>query len=212
VVTYLAAGERTALCALALQVGPTAPTLCEGWDVRDLVAHLVLRDGSLAAVGIVLPPLSGLADRGMESLVEKHSFEDLVERLRKGPPRHSPFRIKAVDRLLNAMEYYIHHEDIRRAQPSWQPRELSSRVQDALWQGVRSSGRALLRSAEVGVVASRPDTSSTVVLKAGEPSVTVHGLPAEVALFVFGRKGQAQVKLHGEPRDVALLKDTSLGI
>ena len=209
--TYLAATERTALCDLALEVGPRAPTLCGDWNVKDLVSHLVLRDSSLSAVGIVVPPLAGLTDRGMAKLAEE-DFERLVKRLRKGPPLHSPFRLKPVDRLLNAMEYFVHHEDIRRAQRGWKPRELSPRVQDALWRGVKMSGRGLVRQAKVGVIVSRSDRSETAVLKAAESSVTVHGLPAEVALYVYGRKAQARVELRGTDRDIALLSDTSLGI
>lgn len=210
--TYLAAAERTALCDLAEEVGPGAPTLCGGWDVEDLVAHLVLRDGSLSAVGIVVPPLSGLADRGMARLTRGTDFADLVRRLRKGPPMHSPFRLKAVDRLLNTMEYFVHHEDIRRAQPDWQPRDLGPGIQDALWRGIRMSGRGLVRNAKVGVVASRSDKPDLMTLKRGAPGVTVHGLPAEVALFVYGRKDRARVELRGAPGDIALLTDTSLGI
>ena len=48
--------------------------------------------------------------------------------------------------------------------------------------------------------------------KNGTPSVTVHGPPAEVALFVYGRKPQALVNLIGTDEDIALLSDTSLGI
>src|SRR4051794_6035530 len=36
--TSIAHSERTQLCALAQQLGPDAPTLCEGWTVRDLAA------------------------------------------------------------------------------------------------------------------------------------------------------------------------------
>jgi hypothetical protein len=74
------------------------------------------------------------------------------------------------------------------------------------------SGRGLVRQARVGVVASRSDRPETVVLKPGKRSVTVHGLPAEVALFVYGRKGQSRVDLQGADRDIALLSDASLGI
>lgn len=212
VVTYLAAAERTALCDLALELGPDAPTLCGDWDVRDLIAHLVLRDGSLSAVGIVVPPLSGLTDRGMAKLERQHDFETLVKRLRKGPPLHSPFRLKPVDRLLNAMEYYVHHEDIRRAQPGWEPRALPPRVQDAIWRGVKTSGRGLLRNAKVGVVGSRSDQAETAVLKPGSRSVTLHGTPEELAMFVYGRKDQARVELRGTDEDIALLREASLGV
>lgn len=212
VVTYLAAAERTALCDLALELGPDAPTLCGGWDVQDLIAHLVLRDGSLSAVGIVVPPLSGLTDRGMARLEKHNDFETLVKRLRKGPPLHSPFRLKPVDRLLNAMEYFVHHEDIRRAQPEWQPRELAPRIQDALWRGVKSGGRGLARNAKVGIAAERSDTKETATLKPGQRSVTVVGTPEELALFIYGRQEQARVELRGSDEDIALLRDASLGV
>jgi uncharacterized protein (TIGR03085 family) len=211
-VTYLAAAERAALCDLALELGPDAATLCGGWDVGDLVAHLVLRDGSLSAIGIAVPPLAGLTDRGMAKLRQQHDFETLVVRLRTGPPLHSPFRLKPLDRLLNAMEYFVHHEDIRRAQAGWKPRDLPPRVQDALWRGVKNSGRALVRNAKVGVVASRSDSTDTVILRRAVRSVTVHGLPAEVALFVYGRIDHARVELRGEQEDIDLLRDTSLGV
>ena len=41
--TY-AQDERAALAALLHETGPDGPTLCEGWQTRDLVAHLVLRE------------------------------------------------------------------------------------------------------------------------------------------------------------------------
>jgi hypothetical protein len=36
--------ERLELCDLLLELGPDAPTLCEGWTTADLAAHLVLRE------------------------------------------------------------------------------------------------------------------------------------------------------------------------
>ena len=50
----LAQLERGRLCDLLLEVGPDAPTLCEGWTAADLAAHLVIRERKpLAAPGIV---------------------------------------------------------------------------------------------------------------------------------------------------------------
>ena len=43
------------------------------------------------------------------------------------------------------------------------------------------------------------------MLKAGEPTVTVRGLPSEVTLFVFGREPQADVELLGDDAGVARL-------
>ena len=44
--TSLARRERHALCDLALELGPDAPTLCGDWTTRDLLAHLLVREGS----------------------------------------------------------------------------------------------------------------------------------------------------------------------
>ena len=38
--TY-AQDERAALAALLDETGPDGPTLCEGWQTRDMAAHLV---------------------------------------------------------------------------------------------------------------------------------------------------------------------------
>ena len=41
----LAARERARLADLLDEVGPDAPTCCEGWTTAHLAAHLVVRDG-----------------------------------------------------------------------------------------------------------------------------------------------------------------------
>ena len=74
--------ERQALCETARSVGPKAPTLCEGWDVKDLICHLLVRERSLvSAAGIAIPVLARLTDKEMARL-RKQPFERLVERLR----------------------------------------------------------------------------------------------------------------------------------
>src|SRR5690606_40060129 len=103
----LARRERHALCDLALEVGPDAPTRCEGWDVRDLVCHLLVRERSpWGAAGLVLPPLSGLTDRAMAARAEE-PFDDLVRRLRS--PGLSPYALPVVERAANTAEYFVHH-------------------------------------------------------------------------------------------------------
>jgi uncharacterized protein (TIGR03085 family) len=210
-VTSIAAQERAQLCALAEHVGPEAPTLCGGWTVKQLVVHLVLREGSPAAVGIVVKPLSGLLDRASRRR-GREDFDSLLRRLRSGPPVYSPMAIPKVDAVLNLVEFFVHHEDIRRAQPNWQPRSLAPGIENALWKALRHAGRGPVAGTGVGVVVERPDTEERVRLKRAEREVVVRGLPSEATLYLYGRKAQSRVELHGEPDDVAMLAEAPLGI
>lgn len=209
--TRLARTERTALCDLALEVGEDAPTLSGDWTVKDLVVHLLIREGSPAAIGITVSPLARVTDLASRHLA-RSDFAVLVERLRKGPPLHSPFRVAQVDKILNTLEFFVHHEDIRRAQPQWEPRDLDARAQDVLWRMIRVGGRALVRGAAVGVTLERADTEERAVLKDASGQVVVRGLPAELVLFAYGRQVQSRVELLGDPADVATLTGADLGI
>lgn len=209
--TSLARTERDALCDLALELGADAPTLSGSWTVKDLVVHLLVREGSPAAVGIVVPPLSRLTDLA-SARVARHDLATLVRRLRQGPPLWSPLRLGPVDKALNTLEFYVHHEDVRRAQDGWAPRNLEARAQEALWRTIQVAGKGLTRSAPVGVVLERTDTSQRAVLKDATPAVVVRGLPAELVLFVYGRQEQARVELEGDDAAVAALTGADLGI
>jgi uncharacterized protein (TIGR03085 family) len=207
----MARTERTALCDAALQVGEDQPTLCGEWTVKDLVVHLLVRERSPAAAGIVLSPLARLTDLESRRYAAR-DFPVLVEKLRHGPPRWSPYAVPKLDATLNTLEYFVHHEDIRRAQPDWEPRRLSDDEQKLLWAMIRTGGKGLVRKAPTGVTIENSTTGSRAVLKGGADHVVVRGLPSEVTLFVFGRTAQAQVELSGTDEAVARLTDTSLGI
>lgn len=203
--------ERTALCDLALQVGQDEPTLCGDWTVKDLVVHLLIREGSPAAVGITVPQLSGLTDLASRRLAGR-DFAVLVEQVRSGPPIYSPFRLGKVEKMFNTLEYFVHHEDIRRAQPTWSPRTLTRREEKLLWKQISVAGKGLARGSKVGVVLERSDTGERAVVNQAEPSVVVRGLPSELVLYLYGRKDQAVVEFAGDAADIAALNGTDLGI
>ncbi len=208
----MARTERDLLCDDALERGSDAPTLCEGWDVKDLVVHLLLREGNLlAAAGAFVSPLSGLTERAGERL-GKRDFAVLVERLRGGPPVWSPLTVPALDGMVNTLEYFVHHEDIRRAGPQWQPRELPSWQQNLLWKQVALVGRGTSRRTGVGVAMARTDTGEEKRLAGGEPLVVVRGLPSEVTMFLYGRKDHAQIELDGPPDAVRAVRGSELGV
>lgn len=204
--------ERLLLADLLEAAGPDAPTLCEGWRTRDLAAHVVVRERRPdAAAGSVLPALKNRLERVQAEFAEK-PYEELVQLIRTGPPRLSPFTIKQVDEGANVVEFYVHAEDVRRAQPDWSARELDPVFSDALWSRLEKSARLLGRKAPVGLVLRRPNGQTTVAHR-GTPVVTVSGEPGELTMFLFGRQDAAKVAVEGEQEAVDRLHETKqLGI
>ena len=116
---------RDALCGLLSEKGPHAPTLCEGWATRDLAAHLVLREHRPdAAIGILGGPFALCTVHVRHDIAQRYDYPRLIEMIRQGPPRLSVFGIPGMDERANAVEYFAHHEDVRRAAPGWEPRRL----------------------------------------------------------------------------------------
>src|SRR5690606_24092038 len=130
-----AKSERAALCDLFDEVGPDAPTLCEGWNTHDLAAHLWIRETDpLGAPGLLVRPLAGLTERRMAETKQRWEYAELVDRLRHGPARLSVFAIPGIDDAANTTEFFVHHEDVRRAGEVPLPhRELGEEVEDWMW-------------------------------------------------------------------------------
>ncbi|MEV6169871.1 TIGR03085 family metal-binding protein [Streptomyces sp. NPDC051954] len=204
--------ERLLLADLLEAEGPEAPTLCEGWRTRDLAAHVVVRERRPdAAGGILIKQLAPRLDRVMAEFAAK-PYEELIQLIRTGPPRFSPFQLKQLDEMSNTIEYYVHTEDVRRAQPDWAPRELDPVFQDALWSRLERSARLMGRGVPTGLVLRRPD-GQTAVAHRGTPVVTVTGEPSELLLFAYGRKSAAKVELEGEEDAITKLNSAKqLGI
>jgi uncharacterized protein (TIGR03085 family) len=206
-----ASHERARLCDLFDDVGPDAPTLCEGWDTKELAAHLVLRERRPdAAIGVIIRPLSGYTAKVQAGLAAT-PWSELVERLRSGPPLVSPTRVGAVDRLVNTVEFFVHHEDVRRAAPEWTPRDLDADLTRDLTSALQRMSRLLVRRAPVGVV-FEPTGGHPITARRGEPSVTVRGPIGELVLFAYGRGHHARVDLDGPPDAIASLRDARLGM
>ena len=204
--------ERLLLADLLETAGPDAPTLCEGWRTRDLAAHVVVRERRAdAAGGIMIKQLAPRLERVMTEFAAK-PYEELIQLIRTGPPRFSPFQLKQLDEASNTVEFYVHTEDVRRAQPEWTPRELDPVFQDALWSRLERMARLMGRSAPTGLVLRRPD-GQTAVAHRGAPVVTVTGEPSELLLFAHGRQSVAKVELDGDENAIAKLQEAKqLGI
>ena len=198
--------ERLLLADLLETEGPDAPTLCDGWNTRDLAAHVVVRERRPDAFGgILIKQLAPRLERVMAEFADK-PYEELIQLIRTGPPRFSPFSLKQIDEATNATEFYVHTEDVRRAQPDWTPRELDPVFQDALWSSLERTARLMGRGTPTGLVLRRPD-GQTAVAHRGTPVVTVTGAPSELLLFLYGRQNAADVELDGEKEAIAKLHD-----
>ena len=205
--------EQDAVVQTLRSANPDALTLCEGWDVRRLVAHLVQREQD---------PVSGLKDAvarkppgqepGLGRLTDRarspYGFARLVDRFAAGAPAWSPMSWAA--ERINLVEYVIHHEDVRRggANPL-EPRDLSDEQQDAVWAQLGLFARLGLRGAPGGVRLATPAGDKRVV-KAGD-GVTLTGDPVELALWVSGRRSAAQVDVDGEPAAVEAFRAWAQG-
>jgi len=221
--------ERLALCALLDETGPDAPTLCEGWTTGDLAAHLVLREHRPdAAAGVAGGPLAGYTARVQQRIRQRVPFPDLVRTIRSGPPRLSVMALPGMDERVNAVEFFVHHEDVRRAADGWEPRTLGGGESDMLWGRLRMA-RFMLRKAPVGVELARDDadpatedtaTANTATGNTGgapyritarnaTPAVTVVGSPAELTLWVMGRRAAARVRMDGIAAAVTKLAEAN---
>ncbi len=180
--------------------GPDAPTLCGSWTVRDLAAHLVVRERRPdASPGIMLKPLAGHLE-SVQAKAARRPFPELLADVRSGPPWWSP--LKPVDAVVNLTEMFVHHEDVRRGEPGWEPRDLPAADEDKLWSTLRRMGRMAYRKAPVTVELATLDGRRAVVhTKSGTAQVTLTGKPSELLLHAFGRD-EVRIETAGDPAAV----------
>ena len=125
--------ERAQLSDLLDELGPGAPTLLAPWTARDIAAHLVLRERDyLGGPGLVLPGAWGRLAGRRASALSQTDFTSLVATLRSGPPPGF-FRIRWVRRVPSLNEFFVHHEDVRRANGR-SPRTHEPAMDEALWR------------------------------------------------------------------------------
>jgi len=204
--------ERAQLSDVLDELGPQAPTLLEPWTTRDLAAHLVLRERDyLAGPGLVLPGAWGrLAERRRRSLAVR-DFTWLTAMIRSGPPPGF-FRIGWVRRVANLNEFFVHHEDVRRANGCG-PRSHEPEMEEALWRNVTRAPWFLARRLRgSGLELEWAGTSKTVRARRGEPAARIAGPPGELLLYLFGRQSVAQVAVTGTDAAIKVVRHTRFGM
>jgi uncharacterized protein (TIGR03085 family) len=204
--------EREQLCDLLDELGPDMPTLLDPWTTRDLAAHLVLREHDLlAGPGLVVPGAWGRLAERRRSALARRDFATLVATIRSGPPPGF-FRVGWVRRVPNLNEFFVHHEDVRRAN-GLGPRPHEHAMDEGLWRNVGQAPRFLARRLRgAGLELRWAGTAETVRARPGEPSACITGSPGELLLYLFGRQDAAHVEVSGPAAAVDAVQSARFGM
>jgi uncharacterized protein (TIGR03085 family) len=210
-VTAFAREERQRLADLLLQVGPDQPTLCAGWTTRDLAAHVVVRERRPdAAAGVILSPLRSHGER-IRRATAARPFLEIVADLRN-PPWWSPVSNPLLDELTNTVEFFIHHEDVRRGGAGWEPRDLAEDHARAIWRAVQFTGKLALRRVRMPVRVREANGYGEFTVGGETAQLMVVAPAGELALFLSGRQRAARADVEGPAEQAERLRSANLGV
>lgn len=209
---FLDAIERGMLCDLLDELGPQARTVLEPWTTRDLAAHLVIREHDYsAAPGLVVPGWWRRFAERRRQLLARTDYSALIATIRSGPPRGF-FRLGWVRRGPNLNEFFVHHEDVRRANGR-DVRTSGAALDQALWRNVGMAPWFLARRLHgVGLELEWAGTAQTLRARRGTPSVRLTGTPGELLLYLFGRQRVAMVEVSGPVQAVQAVEHVRFGV
>lgn len=169
-----------------------AKTLCEGWSVEDLAAHLVTRERNvIGGIGLVLPSLQKLHDKRLKRVAAR-GHEYILEKLSKYP-WHMPAS-------LNTAEFWVHNEDFLRGELNMS-RSVPTKVEnEILWSSLK--GIAKVRKVLVkdlgDLTIHNIETKEELVIKQKELNkiTTISGTAGELLLYFYGRRDAAKVRIE----------------
>jgi uncharacterized protein (TIGR03085 family) len=206
--TSFARTERAALADALLAAGPDAPTLCAGWTTRDLAAHLVLRerrpDGS---PGILLKRFAAHTRRIQDGLAAG-DYTELVGKVRTPPLFLRPI---FAEEAMNFVEFFVHHEDVRRGAPGWAPRRLSPEYERKLLSRTKGGTKLSARRFPATIVVSAPGLEPFTAGAGGE-RLEVSGAPGELLMFFVGRQQATNVEVSGPAALADKLRGARMGL
>lgn len=190
--------QRRQLCELLENKGPAFPTLNPTWKTLDLAAHLVLRETNpLAVPGIILGgPFGYYTQLAMQNLKET-KYEDLVAKLRVGPP--ALLSVYGLS-LINLVENWIHTQDILRVDINFVPPTLDKSLYSQLWKAAIGLGILFSLKSKTIALEIADLEGNYKKLRNGSDAVTLKGDPQELVLYFSGRKQVAQIEILG-PND-----------
>ncbi len=187
--------QRAALADLLEELGPFAPTKCEGWQTQDLAAHLYIRERRPDALpGIGSEKFADRTQRIQISELHKRGFLPIVQAIRT-----PGWIMRPLDNLVNSSEFFIHHEDVLRA--NGRSQTLTAKEQQHLWPVVKVLARKAQHTYEGQLTLTRTDTGAHQKIGRGARPIHLTGLPSELLLYLSGR--EADVQVTGEPDSLA---------
>jgi len=158
---------------------------------------------------MLVPPLAGHGEHVRKEKAAR-PYEQVVAEVRN-PPWWSPVSNRVTDEMFNALEFFIHHEDVRRGAPGFQPRVLDTGEQKAIWNAVKLTARIGLRRLHVPVLLRAPGFGE-VHVGGDVPQATLTAEPGELALFVSGRQRAARVEIDAPAETAEALRTAKLSM
>ena len=123
------------------------------------------------------------------------------------------FRIGWVRSVPNLNEFFVHHEDVRRANGLGPRESLSPALEAALWRNVRRVSRYLSRRLhDAGLEIWWAGTDRRLTVRDAEPAALLTGQPGELLLYLFGRQSAARVEVTGPTKAVETVRRTRFGM
>ena len=170
----------------------SAKTLCAGWSVEDLAAHLVSRERNIiGGLGLVVPGLHKLHDKRIAK-VHAHGHEYMIEKLKK-----YPYYMPAA---LNTGEFFVHNEDFLRGELKMSRPAPSKEVNAILWgslKGLVNVKKALVADVgDVTLVNAESNEKLVIKVKDSKKQTVISGPAGELLLFFYGRRDVAKVSIN----------------
>lgn len=187
--------ERQAFAETLRSVGQDAPTLAGSWTAHDVAAHVVSLDllggvptfvgRTIVKRGLRVNDVAGrFADRGLRAS-KRRGFDWAIEHLEQNPPR---LLLRSSIAPIGLFEIFVHHEDVRRADPGAQLRVVPHGLADVLPWLLRYH-RRLLQDVRLVVrtpVGDHAEGTGAVV--------NIEGPVGEVVLWLAGRREASQAE------------------